>query len=645
MDQTIAIIFDQIYSKRILLVIFACLLGSTWAYHEVQISIQEKQALLEKYDLRYDHISFDFDGIVLHGVSVTKPIHATALSVKLPVIASMLNLATKRITIEGFYARLDIRNFIKPVNSKTSLTASGASIFSQLPSGTAIKANNSKIRIQTDQNFELLVESKTTTWKPREGHLTSRSSFIISEALKFENLELNGLLSKGVIQIVAQDYNEDESANLKIVGKVDLRKKTASLTIKAKDSDRINIDDMLRIPDTASIGSIAAKLRFELNDNKINGNFRIGSPNIILDSPYLAKNIIDGIYLRLGGNLTYDISKDLLTIRKGTLRTKTAVKSGRKRSNIDLRFKVHNAGLNREKIHLSYSLPPTQCEKLKTAIPHQMAPALEKFTLSGNFGIQGSLMINKSKLSEFRHEFYPEFHCQISHADEDLSPEYILSKVRQRPSYQNVKNISPFLIKSIVSFEDGSFWRHKGIILSTIVASLRKNLKKGKIVSGGSTISMQTAKNLFLSGERTIARKIQEVLLTWHLENEFTKSEILDIYLNIIEYGPGIYGIKKAAKVFFDKDPSEISLAESTFIASILPSPVRRFRHFCRGKLTPRYEAYLNKRLDHLAMVKLIPEGERALTDISGIQFAPAVNYPHCQSLANATLDRSNQIQ
>ena len=104
---------------------------------------------------------------------------------------------------------------------------------------------------------------------------------------------------------------------------------------------------------------------------------------------------------------------------------------------------------------------------------------------------------------------------------------------------------------------------------------------------GGSTITMQTVKNLFLSQERTIGRKVEELFLSWYLEGILSKERILEIYLNIIEVGPRLYGITNAAKHFFDKTPSELNLIEASYLASILPSPVKRYRNFCNGYVEP----------------------------------------------------------
>jgi membrane peptidoglycan carboxypeptidase len=115
---------------------------------------------------------------------------------------------------------------------------------------------------------------------------------------------------------------------------------------------------------------------------------------------------------------------------------------------------------------------------------------------------------------------------------------------------------------------------------------LVRNLQEGRYVVGASTISMQLVKNLLLHREKTLARKLQEVLLTWYMERAMDKRDILELYLNVIEYGPAVYGIRNAAQHYFGRMPSELSPAEGAFLATILPSPKRYHEYYERGALS-----------------------------------------------------------
>ena len=148
--------------------------------------------------------------------------------------------------------------------------------------------------------------------------------------------------------------------------------------------------------------------------------------------------------------------------------------------------------------------------------------------------------------------------------------------------------ISVSLKRAIIAAEDAKFLDHDGFDWDSIAKAYEKNLKQGKIVAGGSTISQQLAKNLFLSGGRTWWRKAQEAAITVMLETIMTKRRILEIYLNVIEWGSGIFGAEAAARHHFGVTAANLTPEQAAHLAAMVPSP-RRYR---AGAETP----YLQKR-------------------------------------------------
>ena len=146
------------------------------------------------------------------------------------------------------------------------------------------------------------------------------------------------------------------------------------------------------------------------------------------------------------------------------------------------------------------------------------------------------------------------------------------------------------LKRAIVAAEDAKFLDHDGFDWEGIQKAYEKNRKHGKIVSGGSTISQQLAKNLFLSGERTWWRKAQEAAITVMIETVLSKRRILEIYLNVIEWGNGVFGAEAAARHHFNSSASALSAEQSAQLAAMVPSP----RRYVRGSETP----YLQKRTE-----------------------------------------------
>jgi len=121
------------------------------------------------------------------------------------------------------------------------------------------------------------------------------------------------------------------------------------------------------------------------------------------------------------------------------------------------------------------------------------------------------------------------------------------------------------------------------------------NLEKKGLSHGASTITMQLAKNLFLSRDRTMSRKLEELFFTWYLESYFSKEEILELYLNVVEFGPSVYGIVDAAHHYFGREPYELNLVESVFLIKLLPSPISRHDAYVQGEVSERRMNVLHK--------------------------------------------------
>jgi monofunctional biosynthetic peptidoglycan transglycosylase len=134
-------------------------------------------------------------------------------------------------------------------------------------------------------------------------------------------------------------------------------------------------------------------------------------------------------------------------------------------------------------------------------------------------------------------------------------------------------SISINLKRAIVAAEDAKFLNHEGFDVEGIQAAVEKNLKKGRLVAGGSTISQQLAKNLFLSGERSFIRKGQEAIITMMIEATWSKRRILEVYLNVIEWGNGIYGAEAAARRYYKTSAANLSHDQAARMAAMVPNP------------------------------------------------------------------------
>ncbi|MES2720584.1 MAG: monofunctional biosynthetic peptidoglycan transglycosylase [Pseudomonadota bacterium] len=135
------------------------------------------------------------------------------------------------------------------------------------------------------------------------------------------------------------------------------------------------------------------------------------------------------------------------------------------------------------------------------------------------------------------------------------------------------ERISRNLKRSVMASEDAKFLLHDGFDWEGMQTAWEKNLKKGRIVAGGSTISQQLAKNLFLSGKRTPWRKGEEAIITFMLEKMMSKRRIFEIYLNVIEWGDGVFGAEAAARHYFRKPASALTASEAARLAAMVPNP------------------------------------------------------------------------
>ncbi len=183
------------------------------------------------------------------------------------------------------------------------------------------------------------------------------------------------------------------------------------------------------------------------------------------------------------------------------------------------------------------------------------------------------------------------------------------------PGFTSLGRISPYLQMAVLQSEDGGFFYHNGFVPEGIRGAMAENLKKGRFARGGSSITMQLVKNVYLNRHKTLARKFEEILIVWLIENNrlVSKERMFEVYLNIIEWGPGIYGIREASLFWFNKEPHKLNINESIFLASIIPAPKRAFRNFNADySLKEEMAGYYRLLAERLRVRGIISESEEA---------------------------------
>jgi hypothetical protein len=239
-----------------------------------------------------------------------------------------------------------------------------------------------------------------------------------------------------------------------------------------------------------------------------------------------------------------------------------------------------------------FDVPRASCESLLDSLPSALLPALQGMQIVGNFGAHGHFGFDTRNLDALELQYDVQDQCRVTQVPPDLArarfeqtfshsvylPDGTLAEETTGPGTDNwtpLDEISPYMQVAVLTTEDGGFPKHHGFNRASIRLALVANLKARRFARGASTITMQLAKNLFLAREKTLSRKLEEVVLTEYLEQTFSKDELMELYLNVIEFGPAIYGITAAADHYFGRTPAELNLGECLFLSSLLPAPLR----------------------------------------------------------------------
>lgn len=156
---------------------------------------------------------------------------------------------------------------------------------------------------------------------------------------------------------------------------------------------------------------------------------------------------------------------------------------------------------------------------------------------------------------------------QMANLEETIDP------IRQKPNWVPLASMAQDLPRALISIEDHNFYKHSGIAVESILRAAIENAASGKVVQGGSTLTQQFIKNVFLTQEQSMERKIEEAMLSLVMEQQYSKDEILELYLNTTYFGAGAYGIKQATYKYFNKAPSALTLAEAAVIAALPYAP------------------------------------------------------------------------
>lgn len=337
----------------------------------------------------------------------------------------------------------------------------------------------------------------------------------------------------------------------------------------AFDSIRLRVDDIDMESGELHVDGFSSIANLEVNHEKI------ASKNVVIRDAKFQYNLIFGEnFIAVDSSSTAQLNK------------------------IKFHPYVSYAKEDKDKIYkLKVDLPNMKAQDFIESLPEGLFTHFEGMEAEGTFNYRLDFEYNKSKpngivfnstLNKNNLNILKYGEADLDKLNHDFVYRAIIKGVQQRPIYVGRSNpnyaplntITPYLRKAVLTTEDPSFFSHKGFINEAFKQSIVKNIKTKQFSRGASTISMQLIKNVFLTREKTLSRKLEEILLVYILENNriVSKERMLEVYFNIIEWGPNVYGIGEASHFYFEKSPSQLSLNECLFLANIIPSP-RKFMY------------------------------------------------------------------
>jgi hypothetical protein len=339
----------------------------------------------------------------------------------------------------------------------------------------------------------------------------------------------------------------------------------------------------------------------------------VGVHGVTVDSPKVAREPLTNVSFDVSGTFALDVPNRSATVEQGRLRV------GEVEMGFNAAFALHE-GTPAFRVAIAGSR--TRCQDLLDALPAPLRADLPGLEFEGSVDFHVAFDVDFADLKSTEFDLNATSRCRVVAADGAIEMERLRGTFRHEivlpdgrtetvmtgpgsPDWVPLSEISRYMVSAVVTTEDARFFRHSGVSIADLRAAIVRDLREGRFASGGSTIDMQVVKNVFLDREKSVARKLQELILTWWLDQALDKNQIMELYLNVIEYGPAIYGIGPAARTFFGRTPADLSPLEAIYLAKLLPEPLARYRMYEAGAVSPGWRT----RLDNL-LARMRDHGE-----------------------------------
>ncbi|MBQ9396317.1 MAG: transglycosylase domain-containing protein, partial [Proteobacteria bacterium] len=398
-------------------------------------------------------------------------------------------------------------------------------------------------------------------------------------------------------------------------------------------ADFLNIINM-PVPEK-NAGTVSTKFVFSVDASRLNlkGNFSVADFSFFHQK--VSPNVVENVNASAEFDATYLFADDKLTIKPISLTSGPITVAGfitisDVRSNPVIEFDLGGEDLN--------------CSDIPKAIPTGFLPTITDLRLIGTTispHISGKIpwknpLISQLKETGFENKCYPV--TVAPHFPELLNDDsytfttdytYFKDAITVGPGtkdYTPLESIPPYVKAAMFLTEDKRFFDHGPLRIAFVERALRLNLNQRKYVYGGSTIGQQLTKNLFLNRSKNLARKLEEAFITWRMVKIVPKLRIFELYLNVIEFGPDIYGIYSASKFYFDKEPKDLTPLEGAFLASLKVSPSKGGRFYKSG--FSQNGKWWHKRMKYIMKV-LAENGYISVAEvIAANNWTPEFSYP-----------------
>ena len=543
--------------------------------------IENKLATEYQTKLTIEKAQFDgLSGIELQKINLVPNQADTLLSVeKIKTKINLLKLIIGTVQLEG----LEMNNgFVQLVKNKNGRNFDAF-----------IKRNKSDTSTSENRNYAKTAYrllSKILALVPTEMHLENLS-FRMNDMGRKVTFDLKQLKLKD--EILAAAINVSTTAfnqNWFIKGFANPRDKTADLKFFNGDNSKIKVPYLdERFGFLSSFDSIhlnIAKIEMESGELHIDGFTSI--VNLTVNHPKIATKDVVVKQARFDYQLLF--GEHFMAIDSSSTLQMNNVK-------------IHPfAEYNTEEdtvYKLRIAIPKMKAQQFITSLPKGLFSHFEGMETVGNFDYKldykfvknkPNQLVFESKLTKENLKIIKYGEANLSKLNSEFTYRAIDKGVLQRPivlgssnpNFTPLNQISPYLQKCVLTSEDPSFFSHRGFINDAFKQSILKNIRTKKFSRGASTISMQLVKNVFLTREKTLSRKLEEILLVYILENNriASKERMLEVYFNVIEWGPNVYGIGEASNFYFNKTPATLTLKECLFLASIVPKPKKFMYEF-----------------------------------------------------------------